>query len=303
MSTISPSESDARMTPELQAAFEAITDPNELRAYAQAVRDEIILQNGGRRDEMDPSIIHLPTVPTAPVGDYVKSVTVGGETFEFRAETEAQALEAMTAFVAAKAQASTVEEKPLELIYDPISRNYRDSKGRFVSDDVARNIIDRHEQEANEDYRAQALDAELRTKLLRGEISLREALAQVAPQVEATRLRQSWEESVQTFLSSDASVGWEGGEANVERIGKKIDELGLVDTPDKVAAIAQAFAALQQEDAEKADADAMVAYTEALNNARSTSEIAEIQARFFGNRSVHGMSPDELAARGFWGAR
>ena len=82
---------------------------------------------------MDPSIIHLPTVPTAPAGDYVKRVTVGGETFEFRAETEAQALEAMTAFVAAKAQASAVEEqKPLELVYDPISRNYRDSKGRFV---------------------------------------------------------------------------------------------------------------------------------------------------------------------------
>ena len=57
---------------------------------------------------------------------------------------------------------------------------------------------------------------------------------------------QSWSQAGETFRNSSAGADWPGGTRNQEILAMKLSELGLLEAPDKVAAIAQAYAALKQ---------------------------------------------------------
>jgi len=57
---------------------------------------------------------------------------------------------------------------------------------------------------------------------------------------------QSWADATQDFLKSAAGRDWPGGDKNLNIIGLKLQELGLVDAEDKVAALAQAYASMRQ---------------------------------------------------------
>jgi len=111
-----------------------------------------------------------------------------------------------------------------------------------------------------------AAQADLELKFKRGEVSTQEYLEQsgavkdylekqgvpldeLRASVEQTRQRtyeQSWADATTAFLKSGSD--WPGGEKNKKLLGLKIQELGLLDATDKVAAIQQAYAALKQDD-------------------------------------------------------
>jgi hypothetical protein len=122
----------------------------------------------------------------------------------FCSPAEAQA--AMTAFVAEKAHEAPQREQKLELIYDPLAKAYRDNSGRFVDQRTAQAIIERHEREASESYRDAATEAELRAKLLRGEISLTDALEQVEDKLLARREQRTWAEATAAALAEDGPL-------------------------------------------------------------------------------------------------
>lgn len=312
MSNISPSRIGEDFPEDFRKAVDACETPDEVAALMRAAAIQVGVV---RPDEMNPDILHEVTTPEPQ--RYAKVLNINGIKHTVEAETEAGLAEAELAVMRQifgvappateqQTQQTQPEEKPLELIYDPISRNYRDSKGRFVSDDVARNIIDRHEQEANQSYRELQLEQEIKTKLLRGEISLTQAMDQsgVVERAIDRRTQQSWADATARALEVGGPLEeWPGSPDGVllERLGNRISELGLQDSSDKVSALAQAWQSLQEEDAEQSETDAMVEYQKALEACQSTADIADVQRRFFGNRTVHGMSPDELAARGFWG--
>ena len=315
MSDISKSKILPENLPEdFTKAVNEITDYNELLAYMHAAEDQVALQNGGVRDALDPNIVIMPTVPAAPAGGYVRTVGVGGKTYEFHGETDAEAQAKLNEFIAqtlgqkpvTEQQTQIQQEQPLELVYDPISRNYRDSKGRFVSDDVARNIIEGHEQEANESYRELQLEQEIKTKLLRGEISLTQAMdeAHIVEKAIDRREQQSWADATAAVLQEDGPLAdWPGSPDGklLDALGNKIQELGLDNASDRVAALAQAWEALKA-DAEAAQQETTDAeYQKELAQCTSRAEIDEVTRKYFAGRTKHGMDPNELAARGFWG--
>src|SRR6266852_9074565 len=55
-----------------------------------------------------------------------------------------------------------------------------------------------------------------------------------------------WAAATQEFLQ-EAGSDWPGGNKNMELIGMKIIELGLENTPDKVAALAQAYESMREQ--------------------------------------------------------
>ena len=61
-----------------------------------------------------------------------------------------------------------------------------------------------------------------------------------------TKYKQSWAEAGATFQNSPAGADWPGGNKNQELLGLKIAAMGLADAPDKVAALAQAYAEMKR---------------------------------------------------------
>lgn len=80
--------------------------------------------------------------------------------------------------------------------------------------------------------------------------SLKKAVDQNADTAETL----SWQDATNQFLNGPAGADWPGGSKNLKQIGDQIILMGLTDPssstyqPDKVAALAQAYAALKSED-------------------------------------------------------
>jgi hypothetical protein len=60
---------------------------------------------------------------------------------------------------------------------------------------------------------------------------------------------QSWHLAVYHWMNSPASEGWAGGDFNLLLMIAQLEILGLTDAEDKVAALTEAFLALQAENA------------------------------------------------------
>ena len=91
-------------------------------------------------------------------------------------------------------------------------------------------------------------------------------LKEVVEEKRARSYTASWEDATKVFLSEPTN-DWPGGPRNLELIGLKLAALNLVDAPDKVAALHQAYDALKKDQmlfpvdapADKATTDAPVA--------------------------------------------
>jgi hypothetical protein len=120
-----------------------------------------------------------------------------------------------------------------------------------------------------------------------------EALRDATTEKQGKQFEQSWKQAGESFAKTPAGANWPGGARNQELLGLKVVELGLVDAPDKVAAIAQAYEALKQKNmlfpadvvettstadaAAKATADATVAKA-AMDAAAAATETARASA-------------------------
>lgn len=302
MSDISKSHLERFMTPEMEAAVNACTSAEEITALLHAAEVEVGLRTP---DPFNPSVLHEVAIEQPKA--YTKTVEVGGQQHVIEAETAeglaAAEVEFFRSVFGKQTQDPPQPEQKLELIFDPLAKAYRDSSGRFVSDQVARNIIEKHEQDANAAYRESALEKDLQMKLLRGEITLAQAMDQsgVVERAIDRRETQSWAEATAVALEGPMA-DWPGSPDGklLERLGNKIEELGLEGASDKVSALTTAWQALQQEDAEQADAEAQSAYEKELAACNSRAEVDAVTAKYFAGRTKHGMSPDDLANGNFW---
>jgi len=73
-----------------------------------------------------------------------------------------------------------------------------------------------------------------------------EALREKTEESRDNKFEQSWAQAGAAFQHSPAGLDWPGGTKNQELLGLKIAALGLTDAPDKVAALAQAYAELKR---------------------------------------------------------
>jgi hypothetical protein len=121
-------------------------------------------------------------------------------------------------------------------------------------------VVD-HAAEAAAAEAATLAKAELERKFRLGEISVADYMEQsgavkdylakqgvsieTLQKVVETTTTQSWEQASEIFRNSPAGADWPGGVKNRQLLGDKLAALGLVDAEDKVAALAQAYAAMK----------------------------------------------------------
>ena len=89
-------------------------------------------------------------------------------------------------------------------------------------------------------------------------------------------IHQTWESASETFRAG-AGADWPGGTKNRALLGDKIAALGLIEAEDKVAAMAQAWAAMKQSGAYFPNGDELTA-DQIKANPVATAEIAKATA-------------------------
>lgn len=171
---------------------------------------------------------------------FKRTVTIGGKDFEFEESTELALERAVNnALTIAFSLQSTTPEP------------------------VVAPVVEK--QPTEEEKVAAAADLELKFK--RGEITTAEYLKQsgavdeylaaqgvsiaslkeTVEKSQTEKFEQSWAEATTEFLQSPAGADWPGGEKNKTLIGIQLAAMGLVDAKDKVAAMAQAYAAMKSQ--------------------------------------------------------
>jgi hypothetical protein len=102
-----------------------------------------------------------------------------------------------------------------------------------------------------------------------------ESLKNVVETNAAAAVQQSWAEASETFKNT-VGADWPGGVKNRALLGDKLAAMGLVDAEDKVAAMAQAWAAMKQTGAyfENGDAPVAAAVVPAIDTAAQATKAA-----------------------------
>jgi hypothetical protein len=271
------------------SAIKVDADLNEKIANASPEEIKEILKNSAvgqglvERDYYDNSIL-LPVEQRANAALPKKfAVTVelpdGKRIVEADTEADAQRL-AVEAYRQAAAQHQQQTQTP-----QPQSR---DEQGRFTSSEldpavrVETELKFKRGEISVEDYLEQtgAVDSYLSKK----GISV-DALRNTVDQAQSQQFTQSWENATQEFLSSPSGADWPGGQDNLQRIGEKMIELGLVEAQDKVAALAQAYVALKSEGriVPNAAREAEREFAERVSNANSHEAIRRAASGLFGS--------------------
>lgn len=172
----------------------------------------------------------------------------------------------------------------------------RDATGKFVQQDSAEIQIPDTEQEMT------AALADARQKVQLGTLTAEEFLELKQEFATSVQNTQEWAEAVQTFLQSPAGADWpgadfEGGAMNLQTMQATLAAHDMLDAEDKVAAIAGIWNYMKQtgqyierpaspEDiaaqiGEAAlQAEQQAAYEAEISNAKSASELQEINTRF-----------------------
>lgn len=172
---------------------------------------------------------------------FTRTVEIGGRSFTFEGASEAEIdrLE-LNAFKVAYAVREP-EAAVAEVVVDPA-----EATRAAEAEVVAKVELDRKFRAGeitSADYIQQS--GAMKEYLANEGVSI-EALKAVVETNKETQYEQSWAAAGEAFRNSAAGADWPGGLKNQELIGLKISALGLMDAPDKVAALAQAYAAMKQ---------------------------------------------------------
>ena len=232
--------SDLAMTPELTKAIQDAVNPTDMRALVQA---ELAKQTAAAAvsdtEQKAAETARLAAAAVVTPEVYTRTEMIGGREFIFEAESEAELdREVLNAYKIAYAV------QPTQQVAAPVVP-----------------VVDVAKEAELEAIR----QVELEAKFKRGEMSTADYLEQsgamsayLAKQgipvesLKATVERnadavetQSWADAVEAFKQSPSGASWPGGDKNVMVMNDKIFALGLQDATDKVAALAQAYAAMQ----------------------------------------------------------
>jgi hypothetical protein len=228
MCAFNPNDSAIKLTPEQELEVSKMF-PDQMTEY---FRNLAVEQGLATRDYYSPDAL-IPTVNPQPKS-FAKAVTINGKKFVLEAATEAELVQAETELYRQLLSAAPASEtKTVE------QTQARDESGRFVAQD---------------DGTAVANDAELRLKMMRGEISVDEYITQSGAldsymrenfgldreAISGKKFEQDWATAVQQWLSGDG-VEWPGGEANKKILTDIIAQNDLMGSEDKIEALNKAY--------------------------------------------------------------
>ena len=241
-----PNESAYRMTPERE------TEINNADAESiKLLMKRYILEDGQVvRDTINPDVLLEVENPPAIPQRFAERVLVNGKTVIVEADSQEELNRAVIeTYKSGQGQPQAHPQPRPQPQQQP-----RANDGRFRSpgDDVLENLL-----------------------ATRG-ITLDDLQLAVS-----RNFTSSWAEATQEFLSTEGA-NWPGGDENLRRISNKILELGLMDSSDRVGALATAYRALRDADQllPNPAAEREREYNEAIASATSPAEIAEI-SRFY----------------------
>lgn len=217
MSGLSPENAAVRITPEIEKALESAS----FEEMKKILHHAEVAQGLRVPDAMNPSVLIPTPLADAAPRRLAKTLTINGQKHFIEGEDEAALLRAENALLS-RVLSEPVEHARSETPHDPAT-------GRFTS------TVDAVQQAALD-----AADRDLKFK--RGEITTDQWLEEsgaIERHLEKRRIYQeSWESATQEFLA--CHVGWRGGTAAVEAMGKAVIELGLDGQPS-VAALEAAY--------------------------------------------------------------
>jgi hypothetical protein len=243
-----PNEFYATFTPEERKQFDACTTPNEIAEYLRNLHGPAPEQQA--RDVAN--------------GRFISSTNAAPDAAAVAEKTAADAKAAADAAAAKAASREfkrviTVAGKQIEITGASadelaVAEKHARQVAEILKEDVpapVRNIAD-------EVWRANQLAEQFRSGVISPEQYLQASGALEAAvdkrlqeagfdvnQAAAQQLQQSWIEAAHEFVTTPEGLDWPGGKKNKELLALKIAELGLVNSTDKVAACAQAYAALK----------------------------------------------------------
>jgi hypothetical protein len=173
---------------------------------------------------------------------FSRTVEIGGRSFTFEGVSEAELDRAeLNALKVAYAVREPEAAPAVEITVDPAEAARAAEADVLAKTELERKF--RAGEITTADYIQQsgALDTYLESK----GVSI-DSLKAVVETTHETQYEQSWAQAGEAFRASAAGQSWPGGVRNQELLGLKIMALGLMDAPDKVAAIAQAYEAMKQ---------------------------------------------------------
>lgn len=263
-------------TPEQSAIAVSLELENTLKAASfeeikEHLKNAAIAQGLAHR-EWDETII-TPNEPGTVPRAYGRTITVNGKSTIITGDSELALERAVGEFYRETfaGQPAVTESTEPE----------RDSAGRFVAAKTP-------EEQAAEDARRLSLEAEFRlghlstsqfleqSGLLQEEIEKTmgvpvETLREVVQEKEGEKFTQSWERATTVFLNSSVGSSWPGGRENYSKISSVCEQLGLIDAEDKVAALAQAYQYMVENDLLVANPKTEL--EDKISSARSSSEV------------------------------
>jgi trimeric autotransporter adhesin len=306
------------MTPELAKAIQDAVSAADIRALLTAEAEKQVDaaaqlaadQTTAAKAAADKVIADQAAVDAAEAAKgCTRTVEIGGRSFTFEGATEEEVdrLE-LNAMKVAYAYAGR-ESETAQVVVDPAVAAA--AAQRAAENDVVAKVELERKFRAGEISPAEYIQQSgaMKEYLAKEGVSI-ESLKAVVESNQDTRFEQSWAAAGVAFQNSTAGLDWPGGKKNQELLGLKIAAMGLTDAQDKVAAIAQAYAAMKQSGlyfpngdddvvvpavsagaaaAAKAAADAVVA-AKAAADAAGVVDPAIAQARALAAAKVQAMS-------------
>jgi len=194
------------------------------------------------REELDAILAETREAAVTPVQPttFTRTETIGGKPLTFSAASELELERAVaSAYKAAELAPATpapAEPEPYQAEREALAAQLRqaDLELKFKRNEIT-----------TQEYLEQS--GAVKNYLEKEGIPLDDLRATVEEKSHQ-RFEQSWADATTEFLHSEASAGWPGGERNKTLLGNKLNELGLLDAEDKVAAMQQAYEALKADD-------------------------------------------------------
>ena len=222
----SPENSRLRVTKSLEEEIAAATNQSEILSIMH--RHEL-LQGLCVPDIYDPNV-RLEVEPVAQSA-FSKTLVVNGVSHTVSGSTETELLQAESALFQSLFEQTAANNPPAD-------SHGRDARGRFVAEELS-----------DEAHQAELIRrSELDLKFKRGELDTAAYLAETGAvdaylaskgisidalqQVADQKTTADWTQATQEFMNTDEGRIWVGGEANKNKLGEFLIEMGAADAPN-----------------------------------------------------------------------
>ena len=235
---LSQAVKDATSPEAIKAALIAEAQQQQLTADEQAAADAAKIA-ADEKAAADAATVAAPNVP------FTRVETIGGRDFTFEAESE---LELERMINNALKVASVFQSDPPATVVDPVKEADAQAAREKAAVEQAAARTEMELQFKRGEITAQEYiekSGAVKDYLEKQGVPLDELKATIE-QGRSKTFEQSWADATEEFLHSATGADWPGGEKNKEILGLKLSALNLIDTENKVEAIAKAWSSMKE---------------------------------------------------------